>query len=53
MEQGLEQGRAEGLAQGELKAKLEMTRKLKESGLAVAEIAKVTGLTETEIAGLD
>lgn len=43
--QGLEEGRREGYRRG----KLEMARSLKQLGMSVADVAKVTGLTATEV----
>lgn len=43
--QGLEEGRREGYRRG----KLEMARNLKQLGMSVADVAKVTGLTATEV----
>lgn len=43
--QGLEEGRREGYRRG----KLEMARSLKQQGMSVADVAKVTGLTATEV----
>lgn len=43
--QGLEEGRREGYRRG----KLEMARSLKQLGMSVADVAKVTGLTAAEV----
>lgn len=43
--QGLEEGRREGYRRG----KLEMARNLKQLGMSVADVAKVTGLTAAEV----
>lgn len=51
--QGLEEGRREGLEEGlqegYRRGKLEMARSLKQQGMSVADVAKVTGLTATEV----
>ena len=51
--QGLEDGRREGLEEGlqegYRRGKLEMARSLKQQGMSVADVAKVTGLTATEV----
>lgn len=51
--QGLEEGRREGLEEGlqegYRRGKLEMARSLKQLGMSVADVAKVTGLTATEV----
>lgn len=51
--QGLEDGRREGLEEGlqegYRRGKLEMARNLKQLGMSVADVAKVTGLTATEV----
>lgn len=51
--QGLEEGRREGLEEGLQegcrRGKLEMARSLKQLGMSVADVAKVTGLTATEV----
>lgn len=52
-EDGIEAGRLqaelEALLKGRLKGKLETTKKLKEFGISMGIIIKVTGLYETEI----
>ncbi len=60
IEQGIEQGRSEGEAIGlekgeaigEAKKQREIAKNLKNLGMAVAEIVKATGLSETEVAKL-
>lgn len=56
MAQGMAQGMAEGLAQGMEEGKkqerLEIARKALEKGLAVADVAALTGLPEEEIRSL-
>ena len=51
--QGLEEGRREGLEEGlqegYRRGKLEMARSLKQLGMSVADVAKVTGLTAAEV----
>lgn len=47
--QGRAQGLEEGLQEGYRRGKLEMTRSLKQLGMSVADVAKVTGLTATEV----
>lgn len=46
---GLAKGREEGLAKGREEANRETARKMRQMGLPVATIAKVTGLTAEEI----
>ena len=48
LERGIEQGMAKGIEQG----KAEVARKMKASGLAIADIASFTGLTEETVASL-
>ena len=47
--QGRAQGLEEGLQEGYRRGKLEMARSLKQQGMSVADVAKVTGLTATEV----
>lgn len=47
--QGRAQGLEEGLQEGYRRGKLEMARSLKQLGMSVADVAKVTGLTATEV----
>ena len=49
---GRAEGLAEGLAEGEQKKALSVARKMKQRGMAVAEIAELTDLTEEELARL-
>ena len=49
MKKGLKQGRAEGRAEGEYTKALEIARKMKGKGSAVADIQELTGLSEEEI----
>ncbi|HEX3044949.1 MAG TPA: hypothetical protein VHY08_09340 [Bacillota bacterium] len=44
-----EEGLVEGLAKGETKSKLEIARNLLLMGMGIRDIAKVTGLAETDI----
>ena len=50
--EGREEGRVEGESIGAAQAKLETARSLKEEGISDDIIARVTGLSEEEIAGL-
>ena len=50
--EGLAEGKEEGLAQGELKAKQTIAKGMLAEGLAIEVIAKLTGLTQTEIENL-
>ncbi len=56
LERGIEQGMAKGIEQGMAKGieqgKAEVARKMKASGLAIADIASFTGLTEETVASL-
>jgi predicted transposase/invertase (TIGR01784 family) len=47
--EGKAEGKAEGLTEGETRGKMEVARTLKKMGLAVADIAKATGLTPSKI----
>lgn len=47
--QGRAQGLEEGLQEGYRRGKLEMARSLKQLGMSVADVAKVTGLTANEV----
>lgn len=49
VEKGKAQGRAEGLAEGKKAMALQIAASMKEAGISPYEIAKITGLTETEI----
>ena len=53
LEARYEKGMKDGLAEGRAKEKMEIARNLKQLGLSVGEISKATGLSETEIVGLD
>lgn len=46
---GLAKGKAEGLAEGEKTAALRIAGQLKRIGMAIADIAKATGLTEEDV----
>jgi predicted transposase/invertase (TIGR01784 family) len=46
---GHAEGKAEGKAEGEAKKQIEIARSLKQDGLAIARIAKATGLSESDI----
>lgn len=52
LKEGLQQGLQQGLQEGELKAKLEMAKKLKAIELGSSQIAEVTGLPLEEIDNL-
>lgn len=52
MAQGLEEGRAEGMAQGRAEALKETARSLKAMGMSLADIQKVTQLSEQDLADL-
>jgi len=47
--EGISEAQLEALLKGRLKGKLETTKKLKEFGISMGIIIKVTGLYETEI----
>ena len=49
LEKGLEKGRPEGLAEGKKMERFDIARKALQRGLAVADVAALTGLTEDEI----
>ena len=51
-EEGREKGLAEGLAEGQQREKRETARRMKQKGLAPADIADLTGLSADEVAGL-
>ncbi len=51
-EAGLKEGRASGLKEGRASEKKEIALKLKASGMALSEIAEVTGLSEEDVAAL-
>ena len=54
--EGLAEGRAEGLAkglaEGEMNAKMEMAKKMKDSGMSVDTIIAITGLSEADVNSL-
>ncbi len=52
-ESGLKEGRESGLKDGEKLAQEKIALKLKASGMAPAEIAEITGLSEDEAAALE
>ena len=52
MEQGMKQGMEQGMEQGIKQGKKETAKKMKEEGLDIKLIKKVTGLTEEEINSL-
>ena len=52
MEEGLVKGMEEGIAKGEWMKAQTIAGNLKNAGLSIAEIAKVTGLSEDEINSL-
>ncbi len=52
VQEGLEKGLQEGLERGELKAKLQIARGLKASGMELEQIMVITGLTLQELEGL-
>lgn len=51
-DEGLKEGLQEGVAKGRDEERINIARNCKEMGMDAASIAKVTGLSETEIAGL-
>ena len=51
-EEGIEEGIKRGREEGEYKAKLATAQNLLEMGLHIEQIAKATGLTESEIQSL-
>ena len=51
-EEGIEQGIKRGRQEGEYQAKLATAQNLLEMGLSIEQIAKATGLTESEIRSL-
>ena len=48
-EEGIEQGKKEGIEQGKKEEKIAMAKIMLSNGLSLVDIAKFTGLTETEI----
>ena len=52
LEKGLEEGIAKGLEEGQLQAKKNMARRLKEKGLSPADIVDITGLSVDEFLAL-
>ena len=48
-EEGLEQGRSEGLAEGEASKAREMAKAMKDEGIDINTIIKVSGLPKEEI----
>ncbi|GHV20539.1 hypothetical protein AGMMS49959_08100 [Planctomycetales bacterium] len=52
IEQGVEQGIEQGIEQGEIKQQLAIAKNMKADGISSAQIARYTGLTESEIAAL-
>ena len=52
IEQGIEQGKKEGIEQARTEAKaekLEIAKKLKQTGMDIKQISEITGLAEEEI----
>ena len=49
LEQGLEQGRAVGIAEGEVKAKLELAKKLIENGMTLEQVSLLVDLPVTQL----
>ena len=52
LERGIEQGMAKGMAKGIEQGKIDVALKMKALGMAIVDIAKVTGLTEEAINSL-
>ena len=52
MEEGIAKGMEKGIAKGEWMKAQTIAGNLKNAGLSIAEIAKVTGLSEDEINSL-
>ena len=52
MQQGIQQGMQQGRAEGSYDAKVETAKRLRSMGLPIADIAKATLLSETEISQL-
>ena len=50
--EGRAEGRAEGRTEGEAKSKTEIAKKMKDEGLEVEFIARVTGLTKEDVEAL-
>jgi predicted transposase/invertase (TIGR01784 family) len=50
--QGIAEGRAEGRAEGEKQKSLEIARRMKAKGMALDEIAEMTGLSASELSDL-
>jgi hypothetical protein len=46
------EGRMEGLLEGEIKSKIEISKKLQEMRMPISEISKITGLTQKQILNL-
>ena len=51
-QEGLEQGREEGQKLGRQQEKIDLAKKMKESGISFTQIAAITGLSETDISML-
>ena len=51
-DEGLAEGEAKGLAKGRAEGVLSVARNMKQSGMSIDQIAKMTGLSPQEIAGL-
>jgi predicted transposase/invertase (TIGR01784 family) len=52
VEEGKAEGKAEGKIEGEHQASLKIAKRLKENGLSVEEISKITGVSPDEIASI-
>ena len=50
--EGRAEGRTEGRTEGEAKSKTEIAKKMKDEGLEVEFIARVTGLTKEDVEAL-
>ena len=52
VEQGLKQGVEQGIKQGEENKKIELAKKMKQEGIDIETIQKITGLSKEEISKL-
>jgi predicted transposase/invertase (TIGR01784 family) len=50
--EGKTEGKIEGKIEGKREAKIEVAKNMKAEGFTLSQIAKITGLTETEIEAL-
>ena len=52
IEQGIKQGVEQGIKQGEENKKIELAKKMKQEGIDITTIQKITGLSQEEISKL-